>query len=120
MVPKIGDKVQFNNEWLDLVKRHTSLYEVFRGKQLVVKKVSVDSNNKTTIEFEGYTKVILLESDGMANNSHYHPELKGRHPLDHADSGTIDIEVCKKCGGMGQRFPMCCRCSKCGEIIWGI
>lgn len=29
-------------------------------------------------------------------------------------------DVCKKCGAPGKRFPMCCRCTNCGEVIWGI
>lgn len=29
-------------------------------------------------------------------------------------------DTCKKCGGPGERFPMCCKCKNCGEVIWGI
>lgn len=125
MIPKIGDKVIFNNEWLDQLRVEygtgsTSSYNVFsplRGQILSIKNIGPDF-----VYFDETPVILWINVDGTAYNSGS-GKLSKMFPLRLYNNEFVsndNPDICKKCSSVGERFPMCCKCTNCGEIIWGI
>lgn len=123
MIPKIGDKVIFDDEWLDQLRVECGagarIFCQLRGQILSVKSVGPGY-----VCFDETSVIIWINADGTAYNSGsgklskmFPLRLYGSHSI---NKDIADPDICKKCGGLGKKILMCCKCTNCGEIIWGI
>ena len=119
MIPKIGDKVKFKDEWFKLHEDITGKESYFKMLQGQILEVSFVNKSKydegiIVVEFTNDSKIYLALPSGKAVYSRKDMELP---PLELIN---IPLDICPKCNSAGERKPMCCICSNCGELIWGI
>ncbi|MFA5048356.1 MAG: hypothetical protein WC516_05045 [Patescibacteria group bacterium] len=126
MVPKIGDRVRISEKWLREVNYYCekpSPFHVHSGEILTIQDMrpTLPHMEHVVAWFKETILVLWLNWDGTAYGAF--DKLKSIQVLELVDENSNQIntvDVCKKCGTLGEQIRMCCKCPNCGEIIWGI